>query len=124
MPRDVSLEMTRNIGIMAHIDAGKTTTTERILFYTGINHKIGETHDGAACRWRYAVRFLFQTVKKGRPTRRCSAVVQYQRLSRRGRLSPMRIRLFLQRHCRFRIFCKVMHFRVLVKSFCRVVSAL
>ncbi|MBC5580292.1 elongation factor G [Anaerofilum sp. BX8] len=48
MPRDVSLEMTRNIGIMAHIDAGKTTTTERILFYTGINHKIGETHDGTA----------------------------------------------------------------------------
>ncbi len=48
MPRDVSLQMTRNIGIMAHIDAGKTTTTERILFYTGINHKIGETHDGAA----------------------------------------------------------------------------
>ena len=48
MPRDVSLEMTRNIGIMAHIDAGKTTTTERILFYTGVNHKIGETHDGAA----------------------------------------------------------------------------
>ena len=48
MPREVSLEMTRNIGIMAHIDAGKTTTTERILFYTGINHKIGETHDGSA----------------------------------------------------------------------------
>ena len=48
MPRKVSLQMTRNIGIMAHIDAGKTTTTERILFYTGINHKIGETHDGAA----------------------------------------------------------------------------
>ena len=46
MPRQVSLEQTRNIGIMAHIDAGKTTTTERILFYTGINHKIGETHDG------------------------------------------------------------------------------
>ncbi len=48
MPRDCSLEMTRNIGIMAHIDAGKTTTSERILFYTGINHKIGETHDGSA----------------------------------------------------------------------------
>ena len=48
MPRQVSLEKTRNIGIMAHIDAGNTTTTERILYYTGINHKIGEVHDGAA----------------------------------------------------------------------------
>ena len=48
MPREVSLKDTRNIGIMAHIDAGKTTTTERILYYTGVNHKMGETHDGAS----------------------------------------------------------------------------
>ena len=53
MARDVSIDKLRNFGIMAHIDAGKTTTTERILFLTGVNHKIGETHDGESTMEEY-----------------------------------------------------------------------
>ena len=54
MPRKTSIERYRNIGIVAHVDAGKTTTTERVLFYTGLSHKIGEVHDGAAVmEWYY-----------------------------------------------------------------------
>ena len=60
MPREYSLEKTRNIGIMAHIDAGKTTTTERILYYTGVNHKMGETHDGA-----YTMDWMEQEQERG-----------------------------------------------------------
>ena len=64
MPRKVTLENTRNIGIMAHIDAGKTTTTERILYYTGVNYKIGETHEGTATMdWMEQEQEHFQDIR-------------------------------------------------------------
>ena len=64
MARTTPLELYRNIGICAHVDAGKTTTTERVLFYTGISHKIGEVHDGAAVMdWmEQAVSYTHQTL--------------------------------------------------------------
>ena len=67
MPRKVTLENTRNIGIMAHIDAGKTTTTERILYYTGVNYKLGETHEGTATMdWMEQEQERGITIKIGR----------------------------------------------------------
>mgnify|MGYP003208547579 FL=1 len=77
MPRKVTLEKTRNIGIMAHIDAGKTTTTERILFYTGVNHKIGETHDGDA-----TMDWMEQEQERGITITSAATTYQYYRHSR------------------------------------------
>ena len=71
--RPFSLKKTRNIGIMAHIDAGKTTTTERILFYTGKTHKIGETHDGAA-----TMDFMEQEQERGITIGSAATTAQWQ----------------------------------------------
>ena len=89
MARKVSLENTRNIGIMAHIDAGKTTTTERILYYTGVNYKIGETHDGTA-----TMDWMAQEQERG-ITITSAATTCYQRLQEFQEDSRVKLEQFL-----------------------------
>ena len=91
MARQVSLDLTRNIGIMAHIDAGKTTTTERILFYTGVNHKLGETHDGSA-----TMDWVAQEQERGEG-RRCRDFARKARQVQDGRTAELR-RRHAQKH--------------------------
>ena len=103
MPRKVSLEKTRNIGIMAHIDAGKTTTTERILYYTGVNYKLGETHEGTA-----TMDWMEQEQERGITITSAATTCFWKnhrhpgprRLHGRGGAQPPRARRLCDRHVR------------------------